>query len=1278
MKLDANTINELMEVFRPFLEDERSRHPFLVLALGNDAPVLQHITWSGSVAKFIPQMLCRLAEYEEIEPGRQALWTLLEYVRSQVGVDVQQRIDKLCPLIDLRSSTSTPNACLFILGLSPFVSPEDFFREWLNSDKPFNHAWSLVGRTDYLQSLNEFLASTQQRIAILPGRGGIGKTKLLHAFAEQFNHSEFILRFAEQGVTITTENVGNLPANPCVVVVDDAHQRERDLSVLLALVRQHPTIKLILSSRPYAADYLQVLIRQAGIDSRQLKRLDELRELSREDVKALARQALGSEYVRFADRLASVTKDCPLVTVVGGRLLAEKAIPPDLLERDAAFQHDVLSRFQDALIGQVSQRIEAEFCRELLNLIAAVTPIPLTSEQFQQVAAEFLKVERPKLVSSIGILEQSGILLRRGDTLRITPDVLADHILNEACLTPQGESTGYTQEVFKRFQDICPTALLRNLAELDWRIRHTSDRETDLLANIWQEIREEFRKASNSGRYHLLDLLKEVADYQPSQTLRLVELAMREPATTSEDERYLDFYTHSRVLYQLPELLQRISYTLEYLPRCCDLLWKLGRDNSQELDSYSEHARRVLINLAKYDIEKSPIFNQKVLEAVALWLKKTDTSAHIEIFLDILDPLLAKSFSWTYTEGLTVHSRSSYVNKEETQSIRDQALTLIAQFLSSEQPKVILRTLNSLKKALQEPKDLLGQRHNEQIEQWISEQLKILQLISELTVKESNPLIHLEIIKTLEWHSQHSSSQVVKERAQAIVASIFLDSYELRLVGVLSRSYDLDWLLHDEEKSKTYDDKYEQHINEICLTIAREFLKRHPEAYEGVQILNQWLQNIVDIGVQPEPSTFFNNLCKIIEPSYAAQMCEAIIEIGDCPVALYLDSLLCQLRLTDINCAITISQRALNTKIPALCISIARVYLSCWENLQSADFELIQNLLVHAHLGVRGLAINSLRKLGRAQPKLTINMALNVDINESTELASRLCQVFHRNTGISPDVLTNEDLERLLVKLELTATIDEYHISQFITYTSKRLPHSLVQFLIKRIEHDEEDDKGEYQPLPFQGFKNRLESIAKSKEYRNILMDIRNQALKRTHTKKKWLPVLFKEISLVPNNTDSDIQDMFPHRTSPNCSSYKDEALVFSPTSLDVLSEWIDSGDRNKIEAVSCLLSDAPKAFIFQNVEFLSNLLGQAYDIGDDCYNTVSWDLFQSVTSGIRSGIPGQPFPDDVAIKEQSAAVARQLVAESPSHRFYESLAKDAQDSIKFWEKRWEEQFDGF
>lgn len=95
LKLKPNALNELVNLLRPFLEDERSRRPFLVSALGNDAPVLQHINWTGAAASFIPDMVCKLADYGEVAPGKQALWVLLEYVRSQVGIDVRQRIDKL-------------------------------------------------------------------------------------------------------------------------------------------------------------------------------------------------------------------------------------------------------------------------------------------------------------------------------------------------------------------------------------------------------------------------------------------------------------------------------------------------------------------------------------------------------------------------------------------------------------------------------------------------------------------------------------------------------------------------------------------------------------------------------------------------------------------------------------------------------------------------------------------------------------------------------------------------------------------------------------------------------------------------------------------------------------------------------------------------------------------------------------------------------------------------------------------------------------------------------
>ena len=62
--------------------------------------------------------------------------------------------------------------------------------------------------------------------------------------------------------------------------------------------------------------------------------------------------------------------------------------------------------------------------------------------------------------------------------------------------------------------------------------------------------------------------------YQPEKTLELVEYAIRNPATASEDPEWSKVYkfTHSDVLRKLPTLLRRISYTVDFIPRCFSLL----------------------------------------------------------------------------------------------------------------------------------------------------------------------------------------------------------------------------------------------------------------------------------------------------------------------------------------------------------------------------------------------------------------------------------------------------------------------------------------------------------------------------------------------------------------------------------------------------------------------------------------------------------------------------------------------------------------------------------
>ena len=404
-------------------------------------------------------------------------------------------------LVETHFGASWRNAFLGLRGPSPFVTPSEFFHPFLNTSALFNHAWDLVGRSDHLHEAHEFVKSREQKVAILIGRGGIGKSKIIHELAETFDneHKETALWLAAEEVPLTPNSADYLSTKPCVIIVDDAHRYD-DLPALLALSRKRlPVTKLFLTCRPQGSDYLKSQLSQGGFDVQEFVVLPDVKELSREEVIELGRQALGPEFARLAEQLAAATWDCPLVTVVGGQLLAEKAIDPVLLERDEKFRDTVLVRFRDILVGEVGDRIDTKLCKYLLNMIAAVQPIRLDNDQTLNCQAEFLRIDRPTLLDSLGILEEAGVLLRRGHTLRIVPDVLADHILYKANVTFQGQPTGYADRVFNEFASLCPSEVLRNLSELDWRLRQSGSQASDLLRNIWYSIGQRFQDASNLG-----------------------------------------------------------------------------------------------------------------------------------------------------------------------------------------------------------------------------------------------------------------------------------------------------------------------------------------------------------------------------------------------------------------------------------------------------------------------------------------------------------------------------------------------------------------------------------------------------------------------------------------------------------------------------------------------------------------------------------------------------------------------------------------------------------
>ncbi|MFN0051604.1 MAG: hypothetical protein ACKV0T_05395 [Planctomycetales bacterium] len=226
---------------------------------------------------------------------------LSQKLRRDVSPDAAKRI------VDHHFGPRWRNVVLGLPALCAFLPPSDHFRDLLNPDRLFHHSVPLVGRETVVSELIAFAGSPEKRIAVLQGRGGIGKTRILREFADRYDaaHPEHAVRLHNEGVPVTLESLDELPVAPCMIIVDDAH-RLSDLGLLGAWLREHPASKLILGTRLHGVDFLGSQLVQCGIDATEINWLAQLGDLSREEVKELAEHVLGAEQERFVARLVPI------------------------------------------------------------------------------------------------------------------------------------------------------------------------------------------------------------------------------------------------------------------------------------------------------------------------------------------------------------------------------------------------------------------------------------------------------------------------------------------------------------------------------------------------------------------------------------------------------------------------------------------------------------------------------------------------------------------------------------------------------------------------------------------------------------------------------------------------------------------------------------------------------------------------------------------------------------------------------------------------------------
>lgn len=1121
--------------------------------------------------------------------------------------------------------------------ISVFVSYEEFSKPFLNKNKIFNHSYSFVGRNNFLNDLDHFINS-DNKVAVIYGRGGIGKSKILLEFARNFenNHHNWKIRFLKESIPLLEESVRQLPAKKCVIIVDDAHRRG-DIGFLLNLLHQYPDrAKIVISCRSHGLNSINTALSITGFDPSEVYNIPEVKELEISDLRKLGNEVLGSDHQQFLEPLIHVAKDSTLVLVVGGRLIAKNLINPNLLERNHEFNKVVFDKFQEVLTGNINDKLDEELCKEILSIISALSPIYTQNGEFQESVSNFLNIDKSKLIEAIGILEESGILLRRGYSLRITPDVLSDHILYRACIAFNGQSTGYAKRIFDEFWSSLPANILFNLSELDWRTMK-EDTSINLLREIWSVIENDFKTGSHLERVEILKYMDKVAYLQPAKVLELIEFAINNPCKDSDDAKIPFKYqcTHQNVLGMLPSLLKQIAHNFDYLPRCCDILWLLGRNEKYRPPNFGP-AMSALSYLAGYEINKQFIYNSKVLDIVENWFKDPNVDEYFNSPLDVIDPLFKKEGDTPRMEGPKLILDHFTVPYEETKPIRDKALFLISESAKLNSTKVNLRVLKSLIAALRPPPGYYGREvQDDELNQWLPEQLKILEIIENL-VNIEDSIVRIQIASDLKWYSTYTLQKDIAIKASSIL-NLIPDSFDLQITKAI-------WNNYREYRSRK--DQLEL-IKKDKKDVISELLKNINNEMDLFSFLNQILNNFQNSRIQIHPEEFLEML-SIENCEMSAKLCKLIISNPSCPLAAYIGSLLSGIKEINKSNTIDLIKLSLDTESETIYYSIAYNYNNrrLGFPIGNDEINLIENLIDSTDKNVKKQAIESLRRF--SDEDKAIQLALNIEIGDDEKLADSLCLVFDTRLGISPDKMVNGDLETILSKFITINKLDDYldHLDRFIGYCSSRIPEVIIDFLLKRLEISKEKAGfwNEYEALPFR-FEYGLK-ISSSPNYINILRKVRDNVL-NPEINKILLSKIFMEIS------DG-----------------------FSASGIEVLNEWIESGDREKIEAVSLLIRDAPVDFLFSNSEFISKLIEKSYMIKEDCYENVTDDCFQIINPIDLSRTSGDLPLEVVKIRDHSEEVSRKFMKGSPTEKFYSYLKEYANDTIRRELAKDEEKYD--
>jgi hypothetical protein len=1135
-----------------------------------------------------------------------------------------------------------------------FQKFDEYFKDFLSPGALFTLDQPFVGQIH--DNLNNFI-SCDSKIGVIYGRGGIGKTKLLYEFAKTFKDKfvDWEIRFIWPQAEIENASLYEISTGKYVIVLDDADHFS-NIERILSLLRDKnyaDRVKFILVARQSNKKFLKSILSQINEKSEELVTLDRLNpqsltELARFSLKDKATDA------GLVQQLATISKDCPLVTVIGGRLIAEGKIAHDdpvILGNQTDFQRAIFDR----LLSEYTTKLPGYFGSPekwdtLIRVLSAIGPVYPANEALREKLSEILNLEPYQVVWDVMTLEEHGLLYRAGRRVRLVPDILADHILEEACVD-HGTPTPFPEKVFKLFkeEEAYLSNLLENLGQLEYRITQ-GNQQVLLLDGIWKNLINWFRETSHAERAEFLKYLRRFALFQPQKVLDLCIWAIENPAKKSYSDQIPDEWkawlrepTHEVAIKEIPGLLRSVSYHFGYLETVCELLWKLGRDDARETNPYPEHPIRVLVDIGEYGINKPPDYNEKYLKIISSWLDDpTKVYGYKYSIVNLFKPLLARAAEEASTEGFQLVLSWRPLPYSVIESIRKKALFSLLRVLDQGRARDKSQVIEILGTLLANPESRYGTILTEgQLKEWIPEQLDVLKIFENILNSNPSPFLKLAILDKLDWPSQNAWHPGVRNEALHLLKSIQQQDLDFKIISSLSSGNFSKYL------GENFEEARKRRREEADLTAA-ELLEKFQEVEKIEEKLNAAVVAIRDSGWQLGEGILIAAICKK-NIDLAKFLAQRIYEQTESPLAGYLHVILDITRRNDPGWSESFIQKCISSAAPSLKWLIAYGYgyggwLDISSKISDSDWENIKRLTQDQDHGVKMAILHALSRrihsAGSNQPKEEVDLAMTIQLDSDPKLANELANIFSPPCGYPVSELTEDEIVKILDNFVPIENIDhEYALMHLLLQIYTQDPRKIIDFFLKRIDFHMKDKirSLQYHPVPFSALNISFVSAKANASYWSW-----------------YLKKFFERIETC--NQDIGCE----YWVSKLFEFFADYKGLESPMLVLIQS----AKSKKSINATIALLQSTGSGFILDKPEIVAEVLSQCWSIGKDTYDKAFQTFLASAMSGASSGTPGQPHPALVAKLESAKVLAEKFKKQLPAKEFYDALASSVKSEI--------------